>query len=104
MAKKPNQADVINRFADCYIEKFKGNVDAARLVLNLIADNLTDLERLRNYLIIEDYYELLRENNGISYLTLIQLSDKYNLTERQIQNVVYKWSDKYKRSSNIANE
>ena len=104
MAKKPNHADVINRFTDCYIEKFKGNVDAARLVLTLISDNLTDLERLRNYLIIEDYYELLRENNGISYLTLIQLSDKYELTERQIQNVVYKWSDKYKKSSNIAME
>ena len=103
MAKKPNHSDVINRFTDCYIEKFKGNnVDAARLVLNLISDNLTDLERLRNYLIIEEYYELLRENNGISYLTLIQLSDKYDLTERQIQNIVYKWSDKYKRSSNVA--
>ena len=104
MAKKPNNADVINRFTDCYIEKFKGNVDTARLVLNLISDNLTDLERLRNYLIIEDYYELLRENNGISYLTLIQLSDRYELAERQIQNIVYKWSDKYKKSSNIVLE
>ncbi|HXH18720.1 MAG TPA: hypothetical protein VNJ07_06515 [Chitinophagales bacterium] len=102
MAKKPNHSDVINRFVNSYIEKFKGNVDATRLVMNLIADDLTDLERLRNYLIIEEYYELLRENNGISYLTLIQLSDKFELTERQIQNIVYKWSDKYKKSSNIA--
>lgn len=101
MAKKPNNADVISRFADSYIEKLKGNVDAARLVLALISDNLTDLERLRNYLIIEEYYNLLRDNNGISYLTLIQLSDKYDLTERQIQNIVYKWSDKYKKSRNI---
>ncbi len=101
MAKKPNNADVITRFTETYIEKIKGNVDAARLVLTLISDNLTDLERLRNYLIIEEYYNLLRDNNGISYLTLIQLSDKYDLTERQIQNIVYKWSDKYKKSSNI---
>jgi len=101
VAKKPNNADVISRFADSYIEKLKGNVDAARLVLALISDNLTDLERLRNYLIIEEYYNLLRDNNGISYLTLIQLSDKYDLTERQIQNIVYKWSDKYKKSRNI---
>jgi len=102
VAKKPNHADVINRFAGSYIEKFKGNVDTARLILNLISDDLTDLERLRNYLIIEEYYQLLRENNGISYLTLIQLSDRYDLTERQIQNIVYKWSDKYKKSRNIA--
>ena len=69
--------------------------------MNLVADDITDLERIRNYLVIEEYYTLLRENNGISYLTLIQLSDKYDLTERQIQNIVYKWSDKYKKHSNV---
>lgn len=103
MAKKPNDIGVIGRFADDYLQKFKGEVDAPRLIVNLISDDITDLERIRNYIIIEDYYSLLRENNGISYLTLIQLSDKYELTERQIQNIVYKWSDKYKKSSNINN-
>lgn len=104
MAKKPNDIGVIGRFADDYLLKFKGDVDASRLILNLIADDITDLERIRNYIIIEDYYTLLRENNGISYLTLIQLSDKYELAERQIQNIVYKWSDKYKKASNINNQ
>ena len=101
MAKKPNDIKVIHRFADDYLEKFKGNVDAGRLLLNLISDDLTDLERIRNYMIIDNYYQLLHENKGISYLTLIQLSDKYDLTERQIQNIVYKWSDKYKKSRNV---
>ena len=103
MAKKPNNIDVISRFADNYLEKFKGNVEPARLLLNLISDDITDIERIRNYMIIDEYYQLLRENNGISYLTLIQLSDKYDLTERQVQNIVYKWSDKYKKSRNIDN-
>ncbi len=104
MAKKPNDIKVIDRFAQNYLDKFKGNVDAARLVLNLITDNLTDPERIRNYMIIDNYYKLLHENNGISYLTLIQLADKFNLEERQIQNIVYKWSDKYKKSSNISQQ
>lgn len=69
--------------------------------MNLIADDLTDIERIRNFLVIDEYYTLLRENNGISYLTLVQLSDKFHLSERQIQNIVYKWSDKYKKASNI---
>ncbi|GIV32944.1 MAG: hypothetical protein KatS3mg031_0479 [Chitinophagales bacterium] len=101
MAKKPNDIKVIDRFAQNYLKKFKGNVDAARLLVNLITDNLTDIERIRNYIIIHEYYRLLQENNGISYLTLIQLADKFDLSERQIQNIVYKWSDKYKKGSNI---
>ncbi len=95
---------MIDRFADIYLEKLKGKTDINRLILNLIADDLTDLERIRNYMVIEEYYNLLRENNGISYLTLIQLSDKYDLAERQIQNIVYKWSEKYKKYSNVADK
>ena len=72
-----------------------------KLLISLIEDDLADIERLRNYLIIEEYYNLLRENNGISYLTLIELSDQYHLNERQIQNIIYKWSGKYKKVSNI---
>ena len=101
MAKRPNSINVLNRFSDIYLSKFKTAPDPMKLLTCLINDDLADFERIRNYLIIEEYYRLLRENNGISYLTLIELSDKYKLNERQIQNIIYKWSEKYKRFSNV---
>lgn len=65
-------------------------------------DGITDPERLRNYMIVNEYPENLRKNDGHVSLTNIQLSEKYDLSERQIQNIVYKWRQKYRQVNNVS--
>jgi len=102
MAKQPNKIDIIRRFIEIYLSKHHKQADAKQLLLNMIADGITDPERLRNYMIVNDYYEKLEKNRGRSSNTVIEVAETYNISERQIQNILYKWSGKYREASNIA--
>ena len=50
---------------------------------------------LRNYMIIHDFDKFLIENKGHVGNTFIDLSVKYNLSEKQAKNIVYKQRDKF---------
>jgi hypothetical protein len=102
MAKTPNKIDIIKRFMELYMNKFETHPDAKNLLIRLISDGITDPERLRNYMIVSDYYERLEKNHGRSSNTVIEVAEIYNISERQIQNILYKWSGKYKEASNVA--
>jgi hypothetical protein len=102
MAKNPNKIDIIKRFMELYMNKFEKHPDAKRLLISMIADGITDPERLRNYMIVSDYYDRLEKNRGRSSNTVIEVAEIYNISERQIQNILYKWSGKYKEASNVA--
>ena len=56
---------------------------------------------LRNYMIIRDFDIFLIENKGHVGNTFIDLSIKYNLSEKQSKNIVYKQKNKFHPSSNI---
>ncbi len=102
MAKHPNKIDIIKRFMEIYMNKFEASPDARKLLIAMITDGITDPERLRNYMIVSDYYERLEKNRGRSSNTVIEVAEIYNISERQIQNILYKWSGKYKEASNVA--
>ena len=102
MAKQPNKIDIIKKFIELYLFKFKNHPDTRDLLMRMISDGITDPERLRNYMIVNDYYEKLEKNRGRSSNTVIEVAETYNISERQIQNILYKWSGKYKAASNIA--
>lgn len=102
MAKHPNKIDIIKRFMEIYMAKFEQSPDARKLLISMITDGITDPERLRNYMIVSDYYERLEKNRGRSSNTVIEVAEIYNISERQIQNILYKWSGKYKEASNVA--
>ena len=102
MAKQPNKIDVIRRFTELYLAKYQKSHDAKQMLLNMITDGITDPERLRNYMIVNDYYERLEKNRGRSSNTVIEVAETYNISERQIQNILYKWSGKYREAGNVA--
>ena len=56
---------------------------------------------LRNYMMIQDFDKYLIENKGHVGNTFIDLSVKYNLSEKQAKNIVYKQRNRFKRSRNI---
>ena len=102
MSKKPNKRQVIRRFVETYLDKFNNNPDPTILLIAMMSDGLTDPIRLRNYMLIRDYYELLAEQNGFGKKTVNALADQYKITERQVQNILYKWTDKYRENYNIS--
>ena len=102
MAKQPNKIEIIKKFLELYLHKFEKHPEPRNLLLSMIADGITDPERLRNYMIVNDYYERLEKNRGRSSNTVIEIAETYNISERQIQNILYKWSGKYKEASNVA--
>ncbi len=102
MAKQPNKIDVIRKFTEIYLAKYQKHHDMKDLLMCLIVDGITDPERLRNYMIVNDYYEKLEKNRGRSSNTVIEVAETYNISERQIQNILYKWSGKYRESSNVS--
>ncbi|GIV33513.1 MAG: hypothetical protein KatS3mg031_1048 [Chitinophagales bacterium] len=102
MTKQPNKIQIIKRFLELYLSKFDKHPDSRTLLMSMIADGITDPERLRNFMIVHDYYEILAKNNGRSSNTVIELAETYNISERQVQNILYKWSAKYREASNVA--
>lgn len=56
---------------------------------------------LRNYMILKDFDKFLIDNKGHIGNTFIDLSVKYNLSEKQAKNIVYKQRDKFTPKSNI---
>ncbi|MDX2000963.1 MAG: hypothetical protein SFW35_00895 [Chitinophagales bacterium] len=60
------------------------------VVIHLISEDLLDQERLRNYLIVKEFPECLEKNDHRYMDTTYQLAIKYELSERQVQNILYK--------------
>tara|TARA_Y100001937_G_C7041768_1_gene294912 strand:- start:394 stop:723 length:330 start_codon:yes stop_codon:yes gene_type:complete len=56
---------------------------------------------LRNYMMIKDFDKYLVENKGHVGNTFIDLSVKYEISEKQAKNIVYKQRDKFQLKSNI---
>lgn len=101
MAKRPNERRIVEKFVDSYLERVNTIPTLESLLTNLISDGITDPERLRNYMIVNDYYELLGEYDHHIGDTIKELSKRYGITTRQIQNILYKWSHKFKECNNV---
>ena len=99
--KRPNSKMLIERFVKAYLSNGAGKSNFTQLLSELIKDGITDPERIRNYMIIQDYHKYLEKNVGHAGKTLEDLSETYNISTRQVQNIVYKWSNKFRASSNI---
>jgi len=62
---------------------------------------LCEPTRVRNYMIIKDFDKMLVENKGHCTHTFMDLSIKYELSDRQVQGIVYKYRKKFHHSHNI---
>ena len=70
----------------------------------MVEKGLCEPTRVRNYLIIYDFDKLLKENQGHVTHTFMDLSIKYNLSDRQIQGIVYKYRPKFTKNETILGE
>tara|TARA_R100000781_G_C4070156_1_gene124200 strand:+ start:271 stop:588 length:318 start_codon:yes stop_codon:yes gene_type:complete len=71
------------------------------ILRHLIERGIVEPKRLRNYMIIYDFDVMLKYNDGSRTHTFMDLSIKYDISERQAQSIVYKERKKEMTNMNI---
>jgi hypothetical protein len=84
------EEQIIHKFINHYNAIAAQSTYAHQLIKQLINDGILDIKKLRNYLIIQSYYEQLSQSNCTSLTIVNKLGDEFQMTPRQIQNIIYK--------------
>ena len=103
--QRQNKVDVVKDFieiAGTSLQKRYGLHPTCKdIVKHFVERGIIEPKRLRNYMIIVDFDRMLSVNNGSRTHTWMDLSIKYNISESQAQNIVYKERKKDTPSNNI---
>tara|TARA_R100000655_G_scaffold42013_2_gene77926 strand:+ start:241 stop:579 length:339 start_codon:yes stop_codon:yes gene_type:complete len=103
--QKQNKIDVVKDFieiAGTSLERRFGLQPTCKdIVRHFVEQGIIEPKRLRNYMIIADFDRMLVGNQGSRTHTWMDLSIKYDISESQAQNIVYKERKKSKISYNI---
>ena len=103
--QKQNKVDVVKDFietAGIGLEKRFGLHPTCKdVVRHFVERGIIEPKRLRNFMIIVDFDRMLVTNKGSRTHTWMDLSIKYNISESQAQNIVYKERQKSTISYNI---
>jgi len=102
---KPNKIKFVVDFIDIIWNevqtRFGEYATPKDVVYHLTEKGLCEPTRIRNYLIILDFDTILRQNKGHVTHTFMDLSIKYDLSDRQIQGIVYKYRPKFTKNETI---
>jgi|TARA_R110001592_G_scaffold3505_1_gene19554 hypothetical protein len=104
MANRQNKIDVVLEYidiAEAEILKRWHEPTTKDVLRHLIERGIVEPKRLRNYMIIYDFDCMLRKNEGNRTYTFMDLSIKYDISERQAQSIVYKERNKEVVTKNI---
>ncbi len=103
--QKQNKIDVVKDFIEIIgtaLEKRFGMHPTSKdIVRHFVERGIIDPRRIRNFMIIADFDRMLVGNQGSRTHTWMDLSIKYDISESQAQNIVYKERKKSQISSNI---
>jgi hypothetical protein len=103
MGKKNSLAE-IKRFTEILSEELEHRFGAyptlKDLLLHLSQNGIIKPITLRNYMIVQDFYSQLRKNKGHMMHTFMDMSIEYELSERQIQTIIYEYQKKFSHSEN----
>ena len=100
-----NKKQVVFEFRDVVYEKlvkrFGEGFALKDTIFQLSSMGLIPPKTLRNYMMIYDFDKFIVQNKGHVGNTFIDISVKYDISEKQAKNIVYKQRKKFKLSSNI---
>tara|TARA_R110000764_G_scaffold85831_1_gene166496 strand:- start:517 stop:837 length:321 start_codon:yes stop_codon:yes gene_type:complete len=104
MAKKQNDIKIVQEYLELLNKEVClrfGEPTSKDTIRHLIEKGIIAPKILRNYMIIYDFDCMLRFNEGNRTHTFMDLSIKYEISERQAQSVVYKERRKQHITENI---
>lgn len=91
----------IDKFAEIISKKLKKSDSVSDIIVSLCEAGLTDNKRVRNYLIIQDFFCILPLNEYCRKVTYAKLSDEYDLNIRQIEKIVSYHRKTYSYKANV---
>ena len=102
---RQNSVEIVNEFIDIIYKEVKAKYseDAGiKNVLNHLAERgLIEPKKLRDFMIIKDFDKILESNDGNYTYTYMDISIKYDVSERTIQNIIYKHKRKFNKDYNV---
>jgi len=105
MAKRQNTKEVLYEFMKAMEKEIvlrkTENATIQDIVKYLCEVGLVEPKRLRNYLIIHQFDNLLKENEGNITHTFCDLAIKFEMSESQVGRVVYKERKKSQHHYNL---
>ena len=106
MAERQNKINIVYEYLDLMEKevtlKIPDNATIKDTILHLLERGLIPPKKVRNYMIIYDFDKFLAENEGNRTHTFMDISIKYEITERQAQTIVYKDRSKQMPTYNIS--
>tara|TARA_Y100001938_G_C8098468_1_gene439844 strand:- start:879 stop:1202 length:324 start_codon:yes stop_codon:yes gene_type:complete len=100
-----NKQSVVFEFRDIIYndlsKRFGDGFALGDVVYHLSERGVIPPKVLRNYMMIHDFDKFLKENKGHVGNTFIDLSVKYEISEKQAKNIVYKQRVKFLPKSNV---
>ena len=92
--ERQNKVDVVYDYIETVgveLEKKFGDAPTCKdMIRHLVEKGIIEPKRVRNYMIIVDFDRMLVGNEGSRTCTFMDLSIKYEISESQAQNIVYK--------------
>jgi len=102
---RQNDAEIVKEFIDLIYNEVKAKYSEDAGIINVLnhlsEKGLIEPRKLRDYMIIRDFDKMLKGNEGKYILTYMDISIKYDVSERTIQNIMYKHKKKFKKDYNI---
>ena len=99
MANRPIKKEVLIRFSEQIIEdlqkKYSDNASLESLCYYLVERGIIPTERARNYVIVRDFQEYSFDSTGTKLNFCFQMEQEYNLSEKQIYNIIAKYLPKF---------
>ena len=106
MAERQNSLEVVYEYLELMEKEITLRIpkDATikDTILHLLEKGIIPPKKVRNYMIIHDFDKMLVCNEGNRTHTFMDISIKYNLTERQAQTIVYKDRTKHTLKYNVS--
>lgn len=88
MAKPAGKKVDIEKIAEKYLSRMKGQPDSLRLLMNLLADNLTNLDALKEQ-IIKHEFALYAAKSKEDRAALVQrLAETYGMSKSRVLEIV----------------
>ena len=104
--QRQNNVDVVYDYIETVgvelEERFGDSPTCKDMIRHLVERGIIEPKRVRNYMIIVDFDRMLVTNKGNRTCTFMDLSIKYEISESQAQNIVYKERKKSVTINNIS--
>tara|TARA_R110001606_G_scaffold392389_1_gene561273 strand:- start:1869 stop:2180 length:312 start_codon:yes stop_codon:yes gene_type:complete len=101
----PNSIRIVREFQDIILSeasiRWGEDFTVKDVVYHLAESGIISPKTLRNYMMFKDFDKYIVDNQGHIGNTLIDISIKHNISEKQCRNIIYKQRYKFLKESNI---